>query len=62
MEERIRMQISTGPLEEDWLVGEILFGEEQFVDLVEWGEKIIFFIQVKMASIGNYPLTNFLRR
>ncbi len=36
-------RISTGPMDEDWLVAELLYGEDHFADLIEWGEKIILY-------------------
>ena len=43
MEKTIHYQIFTGPLEVDWLIAEILYGNEHIGDLVEWGEKFLIY-------------------
>lgn len=43
MSHKIRNQISTGPMEEDWLIAELLYGDEHLGDIVEWGEKIYLY-------------------
>jgi hypothetical protein len=43
MNSKIRYQIFTGPMDEDWLVAELLYEKEHFGDIVEWGDKIILY-------------------
>lgn len=41
MSSKIKYQIFTGPLEEDWLVAELYYEDEHLADIGEWGEKIL---------------------
>lgn len=43
MDEKMRFQIFSGPLDEEWLVAELLYGEEMWGELIEWGETLIFY-------------------
>jgi len=43
MDEKLRFQIFTGPLEEEWLVAELFYGDEMWGELTEWGEKLILY-------------------
>lgn len=43
MDERMRYQIFTGPMDEEWLVAELYYGEDMWGELTEWGEKIILY-------------------
>lgn len=43
MDEKMRFQIFTGTLDEEWLVAELLCGEEVWGELIEWGETLILY-------------------
>ena len=52
--------ISTGPMEEDWLVAEIYVNEhEQFAELWEWGEKLVIFPRTD-GKTWDIPMEEFL--
>ena len=43
MSPQLKYQIFTGPFDKDWLVAELLYGDEHIGELVEWGEKLVLF-------------------
>lgn len=43
MENKMRFQIFSGPLDEEWLVAELLYGEEMWGELIEWGKTLILY-------------------
>ena len=43
MSPQLKYQIFTGPLDQDWLVAELLYGDEHIGDLIEWGEKFVLY-------------------
>jgi hypothetical protein len=59
MDHKISYQIVTGPMEEDWLVAEILYGKEQIGDLIEWGEKLILYPK-NNGELWKLPVDEFL--
>lgn len=59
MKDKIRYQLFSGPLEEDWLTAEILYGEEHIGDLVEWGEKLFLYPR-ENGEFWKLPVDEFL--
>ena len=53
-------QIFTGPLDVDWLVSELYYGEEHVGDLVEWGEKLILYPKAD-GGVWQFPLDEFIK-
>ncbi|HWR65117.1 MAG TPA: hypothetical protein VN364_03275 [Bellilinea sp.] len=43
MESQIKILISTGPLDEEWLVAELYQDDEPLGELREWGKSFIIF-------------------
>lgn len=43
MDEKMRFQVFSGPLDEEWLVAELFYGEEMWGELIEWGKQLIIY-------------------
>jgi hypothetical protein len=43
MKRKFSYRISSEPLDEDWMTAELHYGDLQFGDIGEWGEKITFY-------------------
>ena len=43
MDDKMRFQIISGPLDEEWLVAELFYGEEMWGELIEGGETLILY-------------------
>jgi hypothetical protein len=59
MDQKIKYQIFTGPMEKDWLVAELLYDDEHIGDLVEWGEKLILYPRID-GEYWNLPVVELL--
>ncbi len=43
MDNKMHFQIFSGPLDEEWLVAELFYGEEMWGELIEGGETLILY-------------------
>ncbi len=59
MDRKISYQIATGPMKEDWLVAEILYGEEHVGDLIEWGEQLYLYPR-ESGEFWKLPVEEFI--
>jgi hypothetical protein len=58
MSEIFIYQITSGPLDKEWLVAEIRFGDEHIADLVDWGDRLV--INNSSGKFWNFPTNEFL--